>query len=73
MANIVDNIEIKLGDQVLVTNHHWLRPGQRGVVVEVANNNKTGLRYCVEFPDKWDGGGIDGCKLWLHDDCFSKV
>lgn len=62
----------ELGNIVLVANNHWLRPGERGVIVEIAHN-KRGLRYCVKFDDKWDGGGIDGDKLWLEDDRFSKV
>ena len=55
-----------------ITKNHWLRPNKCGVVVDMAKD-KIGLRYCVKFDDKWDGGGIDGDKLWLEDDSFSKV
>jgi len=56
---------LKIGARVEVVGPHWLRAKQIGTVI--ATKDKGVNRWLVEFPERREGRGIDGNKLWLNE------
>ena len=62
-----------VGERVICKQSHWKRAGEFGSILEIKNEPGRGLHYFIQFDDKYDGGGIDGDKLWLYENDFDPL
>lgn len=63
--------QCSLGARVSLVAAHWLRPYEKGIVVD---QQKHALKkWLVQFAEAYPGGGIGGDKLWCDEGDFAEV
>src|SRR5262245_28131919 len=60
-----------IGSRVALTAQHWLRPYEKGIIVE--QQQRAVKKWLVQFDAPYSGGGIDGDKLWCDESDFEEV
>ena len=57
-----------IGDTVEVEPKHWLRPRERGKIMAI-----KGHKFLVKFEHVYEGGGLEGCGLYMNEEQISKL
>ena len=63
--------KVKIGAKVKIKPHHWLRALEDGTVVGYRPQSRHS--WLVQFDQSYDGGGIDGDKLYFDEAEFAEV
>lgn len=61
-----------IGSRVKAARNHWLRPGEEGELVAI-EPKRGSYQFLIQFPRAFEGGGIEGDKLYLESNQFEVI